>query len=199
MKKKVVGIIIVILFFSMSGGMLFWYFRGARETERALKQAVEQATKPVPKEVTVKVYFGNKNMSPAGDCKAVFPVERVVLNDLIVRRRAVEELLKGPTSEEKAQGYFSNIPTKEEIIAYREKIKQETGEAPYAGEEVTIKSFKILSGIAYIDFSEEFKAYGGGSCRVEGIKAQLNETVKQFKKIGAAMVLVGGKENVLRP
>jgi hypothetical protein len=199
MKKKIIGIIVIILLFGISGGMLFWYFRGAQESEAALKQAAEKAKKIAPKEVTIKIYFGNKNIGSAGDCKVVFPVERVIPNDLIVRRRAVEELLRGPTPEEKSRGYFSNLPDKEEIVAYREKIKQETGVAPYEGDEITINSFKILASAAYIDFSGEMRAYGGGSCRVEAIKTQLNETVKQFPKVGGAMILIDGKENALQP
>lgn len=199
MRKKIILIVIAVLLLGISLGLMLWYFRGVRESSKTLQKAMEQATKPVPKEITVKIYFGNKNMSPSGGCKDVFPVERVILNDLIIRRRAVEELLRGPTPEEKEKGYFSSIPDKEEIIAYRERIRQETGQVPYEGDEIKIKSFKIFIGAAYIDFSGEMRAYGGGSCRVEAIKAQINETVKQFPKIGNTVISIEGDQDALQP
>jgi len=201
MKKKILLISIVILLFAASGAMIFWYFRGVRQTEKNLERAVEKATKPAPKEVAIKIYFGNKDMNPSGNCTDVFPVKRVVLNDLIIRRRAVEELLRGPTQSEKEQGYYSGIPDRDEIISYREKIRQETGQVPYEGDEIKIKSFKILAGVAYIDFSKEMMAYGegSGSCRVDTIKAQIIETVKQFPKVGHAVISIEGDQHALQP
>lgn len=200
MKKKIFLIISAVCLIILSAGMIFWYFKGAREAERALRTAEEKARQQVPKEVTIKIYFGNSQMNPnVSNCKTVFPVERIVENDLIVRRRAIEELLKGPTAVEKEQGYFSSIPSREEIIAYREKVRQESGQAPYEGEEIKIKSFKILAGSAYIDFSGEMRAYGGGSCRVEAIKAQINETIKQFPKVGHAVISIEGDKDALQP
>ncbi len=197
MKKKLAIILSVILLL-VSGAMIFWYIGGMHEASADLTKAAGEAKKLETKQTVVKIYFGNRimNLNP-GDCKAVFPIERTVDNDLIVKRRAVEELLAGPTAEEAAQGYYSAIPSKDEVISYREKIKQETGQAPYEGDQVAIRSVKTMTGALYIDFSQEVKAYGGDSCRAEMIKTQLGQTAKQFPKVGGAVVSVDGVENAL--
>jgi len=127
----------------------------------------------------------------------VFPVERKIANDLIVKRRAFEEILLGPTAAEKEQGYFSALPSKEEMVNYRESKKLETGQAPYEGEEIKIQSVKIMIGMAYIDFSPEVFVLAADKCRAEMFKAQLFQTAKQFSKIGGAIITVGGVENAL--
>lgn len=196
MKKKIILGIIAIILLAGSGFMVWNYIETSRQASKALAEAKSQATEPIQAEVTVKVYFGNKTMAPSpSDCGAVFPVERVIPNDLIVRRRAIEEFLAGPTPGEAAQGYFSGLPTKEEIIAYREKIKTETGTAPYEGDEIKIKSVKILAGAAYVVFSKEFLAYGNDPCRLGLIKAALRESLKQFPRVGGVMISIEGKEN----
>jgi hypothetical protein len=196
MLKKIILLIIGILLFCGSGFMVWNYIETSRQVAKDLAKAKSQATEPVEPEMTIKVYFGNKNMALSpNDCTSIFPVERVVPNDLIVRRRAIEEFLAGPTPGEVAQGYFSGLPTKEEIIAYRDKIKTETGAAPYEGEEIKIKSVKILAGAAYVVFSKEFLAYGADPCRLGLIKAALRESLKQFPRVGGVMISIEGKEN----
>ena len=194
-KRRLLWIIIFLLFVASFLGILFLYFMAVEKSMMSLQQAQGLMQNTAPKEITVKVFFGNKKMNPgAADCKAVFPVARMIQNDLIVRRRAVEELLKGPTPGEIEQGYYSSIPGKEEIIEFRERIKKETGQAPYGGDEIKVNSLKVLAGgILYIDFSKEMKAYGGGSCRVDAIKAQINETLKQFSKVGHAAISIEGE------
>lgn len=194
MKKRsfFLCLFIIVLAIGVSVGVIAWYFG---EMEKSKEKTVQLAQEE-PKETTIKIYFGNKDMNPdVRDCRKVFPVERMIPNDLIIRRRAIEEILAGPTAAEKELGYYSNIPDKEEIINYREKIKQETGEMPYNGDEIKIRSVKILSGSAYLDFSEEMISYGGEKCRADAIKAQFNETVKQFPKIGAATLSIEGGTN----
>jgi len=184
----------IILAIGVSAGTIIWYSKKIITTEKLEAEAVRATAKEEPQEITVKIYFGNKNMNSGGkDCGAVFPVERTIPNDLIIRRRAIEEILAGPTAAEKEAGYYSNVPDKAEVINYREKIKEETGEAPYGGEEVKIKSVKILTDSAYIDFSKEMMAYGEDKCRAEAIEAQLSETIKQFPNIGAGVMLIDGE------
>lgn len=195
MKKKIISIIVIIFLFGSSAFMLVNYFMGVHGAAESLVESQKQAQAPVEPEVTIKAYFGNKNVNQnSSDCKTVYPVERVIPNDLIIRRRAIEEVLAGPTPAEIDQGYFSSFPNKDEIIAYREKIKEETGESPYEGDEIKIKSVKILSGTAYVVFSSEFKAVMVDQCRLERIKSSLAEAVKQFPKVGAAMIYIEGRE-----
>lgn len=186
-------LIIIIFVLGVSAGTVIWYFKEMNAVKKSSAENV-QVTEKEPREITVKIYFGNKNMNPDGkDCGAVFPVERTIPNDLIIRRRAIEEILAGPTAAEKEAGYYSNVPDKTEIINYREKIKEETNEAPYSGDTVQIRSVKILADSVYIDFSKEMGSYGGDICRAEAIEAQFSETAKQFPNIGEAVMLIDGE------
>lgn len=177
--------------------MVYWYIGGMGPASAHLDEVVEEAKKVEKKEMAVRIFFGNKEMNQnQADCKKVFPVERTVTNDLIVKRRAMEELLVGPTAEEAAQGYYSAIPNRDEVTNYREKIKQETGQDSYEGDQVIIRSVKIMIGMVYVDFSKEIFATGDDRCRIDMIKAQLSETAKQFPKIGGAIITILGEENV---
>ncbi len=197
MKKKL-AILFVIFFLAGAAAMFYWYIGGMKEASANLEEAKQEAKKVEAKETTVKIFFGNNNMNKnSADCKAVFPVERTVANDLIVKRRALEEVLIGPTASEAAEGYYSVFPNKDEVIKYREKIKQETGQAPYNGDEIKIKSVKIMIGMAYVDLSPEIFSYDKDNCRAEMIREQLFQTAKQFPKIGGAIITVGGVENAL--
>ncbi|MFA5413069.1 MAG: GerMN domain-containing protein [Patescibacteria group bacterium] len=194
MKKKI-AIVFIIISTAAAGAMLFGYIGGMKEASADLKNAVQEAKKVEAKETTVRIFFGNKNLNKnSNDCKAVFPTERTVPNDLIVKRRAFEEILLGPTAAEAAQGYYSALPSKEEMINYREQKKNESGQAPYDGDTVKINSVKIMIGMAYIDFSPEVFVLGADNCRAEMFKAQLFQTAKEFSKIGGAVITVGGVE-----
>lgn len=195
MRKRsfVLSLLIILLILGVLVGGEVWYLRISGKQPGVAPTLVERG----PEQTTIKIYFGNKNLNPnTADCRQVFPVERTIPNDLIVRRRAIEEVLAGPTKAELEGGYYSSIPNKDEIINYRNKVKEESGEAPYDGDEIKIRSVKILAGSAYIDFSKEMMAYGQDKCRAEAIRAQFNETVKQFPKTGAATILIEGTTKI---
>lgn len=195
MRKKIV-IILIILFLIGLGAINFWYI-GGLTASADLEGVNPEAKKTEVRETIVKIFFGNKNMNQnPGDCKVVFPVERTIINDSIVKRRAMEEILLGPTPAEVEQGYFSAFPDKDEVIAYREKIKKDSGQTPYDGDEIKINSVKIMIGMAYVDFSKEIFAASGDDCRVQTIKSQLSQTAKQFSKVGGAIITVLGVENI---
>ncbi len=196
MKRKLTIVFIIILI-AAAAAMFFGYLGGMKEASADLAGAVEVAKKVEAKETTVKIFFGNKimNQNP-GDCKVVFPVERTVSGDLIVKRRTMEEILLGPTAQEIQAGYFSALPSKEEVINYREKIKGETGAAPYDGDEILLKGVKISIGMIYADFSKEIFAISGDDCRIQLLKAQLSQTAKQFPKVGGTIITVGGMEKI---
>ncbi|MFA5128747.1 MAG: GerMN domain-containing protein [Patescibacteria group bacterium] len=197
MKKKLLIFASIILLIA-AAAMLFGYIGGMKEASADLKDAVQEAKKVEAKETTVKIFFGNKNLNQnQADCKAVFPIERTVPNDLIVKRRAFEEILFGPSATEIEQGYYSAIPSKEEMINYREQKKGETGQAPYIGDEIKIHSVKIMIGMAYVDFSPEIFVLAADNCRAQMFRAQLSQTAKQFPKVGGAIITVGGVENAL--
>ena len=68
--------------------------------------------KPVeePQSLETKIFFANVKLNEeTSDCKIVYPVSRSLQNVAGIERLAVEELIKGPTEEEKAEGYISEI------------------------------------------------------------------------------------------
>lgn len=129
------------------------------------------------KDLTVKAYFNNSKMDPEVSCDKVFPVEREISYTKAVARAALEELLKGPTDEEKADGFFTNINSG-----------------------VKINSLIIDKGTAKVDFDERIEFQVGGSCRVSAIRAEITETLKQFEFVDEVIISVNGRtEDILQP
>jgi hypothetical protein len=131
----------------------------------------------VSESIVVKAYFPNVNMGSTEDCSLVYPVEREVVKSIAVGRKSLEELLKGVTDIEEQEGYFTNI-----------------------GEGVDILSLTISNGIARVDFSSELGEGVGGSCKVESIRAQIEETLKQFDTVDEVVISIeGNSEDILQP
>ena len=125
----------------------------------------------------VKVFFGNSNLDPNVSCKEVFPVVRTVPKTQAVGQAAVNELLQGPTDEERAAGYFTSINSG-----------------------VALKSLRIASGTAYADFDESLEAGIGGSCRVAMTRWQIVETLRQFPTVQNVVLSINGRsEDILQP
>jgi hypothetical protein len=126
---------------------------------------------------TVKVYFNNNNLDPEASCNKVFPVDRVIPKTTAVARAALEALLAGPTTTEKASGYTTSIN---------------------AG--VKIQSLTIENQIARVDFDEQLEFQVGGSCRVSAIRAQITQTLKQFSTIENVIISINGRtDDILQP
>ncbi len=134
-------------------------------------------TPPAKKTMTVKVFFGNTVKNPDMiDCGKTYAVDRTVEQTVAVGRTSLTELLKGPTQAEKNQGYTSAIP---------------------AG--VVLNYLDIGSnGIAYADFNDKLTA--AGSCAGDLIRAQIEQTLKQWPTVKSVVIKVNGKsENILQP
>jgi len=136
--------------------------------------------KPVeePQSLETKIFFANVKLNEeTSDCKIVYPVSRSLQNVAGIERLAVEELIKGPTEEEKAEGYISEI-----------------------NPNVKVLGLSIEDGVARVDFSKELEEGVAGSCKVESIRAQIEETLKQFDNIDSVVISVEGKtEGILQP
>ena len=67
--------------------------------------------------------------------------------------------------------------------------------------ETKLVSLKVSSGTATVVFSSELQNYGGGSCNVQAIRAQIESTLKQFSSIKNVIISVEGKtpEETLQP
>lgn len=125
----------------------------------------------------VKIYFNNNKLDPEFSCNKVFPVERKIFKTQAVARSALTELLRGPTEEEKSEGYFTSI-----------------------NPGVKIQSLIIGNGTAKVDFDEQLEFQVGGSCRVAAIRAQITETLKQFPTINNVIISINGRtEEILQP
>ena len=120
--------------------------------------------------MTVKLYFGNKIFNPEMlDCSLVYPVERVIPFTKAVATATLNELLKGPTSEEKQKGYFSSIP-----------------------DGVKVNSIKMVGGTLLIDFNEVAMS-GGGSCGQSAKGSSMFTTLRQFPTVKDIKMTVNGK------
>ncbi len=129
----------------------------------------------------VSVFFSNSRNDPEMlDCSKVYPVKRKVLaifNKETAVQSALEELLQGPSFEEKETGFFTSI-----------------------NEGVAIRNLKIENKTVKIDFDEKLEFQVGGSCRVVAIRSQIIETVSQFQGIDEVVISINGRtKDILQP
>jgi len=122
--------------------------------------------------VDIEVYFVDREMMIIGDYEnLVKPFTRTVPDRPAIARTAIEELLKGPTPEETAQGYSTSI-----LLKWNVKLL----------------SLEIKEGTAFVDFSEELKSYGGGSAWVIAISQQIQKTLLQFADVDRVELFIEG-------
>ncbi len=125
----------------------------------------------------INVFFPNQMEGSSSDCRVVFPVVREIPATTSVATAAIKELLKGPTTEEKAQGFSTLIP-----------------------DGTVLHRITLASGIATADFSPALTQGMAGSCRVSAIHAQIEETLRQFPAIKQSAISVEGRtEDILQP
>ena len=126
---------------------------------------------------TIKIFFNNSKMDPEFSCNKVFPVQRTIPKIEAIARAAIEELLKGPTEQEKTESYLTSINSG-----------------------VKIQKLTIKDGIARIDFDEQLEFQVGGSCRVSAIRSQITETLKQFSTVEQVIISINDRtEDILQP
>ena len=109
------------------------------------------------------------------DCSEVIPVELDVTRSNLPVETALRALLAvGPTMSSKR----SAIPP-----------------------DTTLRSIVVKNGTATVVLSPELQNYGGGSCNVQAIRAQIESTLKQFSSIKNVIISVEGKtpEETLQP
>ncbi|MEK7213183.1 MAG: GerMN domain-containing protein [Patescibacteria group bacterium] len=127
--------------------------------------------------IKVKAFFSNNNLDPEVTCVKVFPVDREILKTPAVGLAALRELIAGPTSAEKRMGYGTVI-----------------------NPGVVVQKLTIESGVASVDFNEELERQVGGSCRVSAIRAQIEETLKQFSTVKEVIISINGRtQDILQP
>lgn len=118
----------------------------------------------------------DQNIEEGADCRETVALERTTPHTAGVARAALNELLLGVTEEEKVFGYSSAIP-----------------------ENVALKSLRIEEGVALVDFNGELNDVAG-SCRVEAIRAQIENTLFEFPIVEEVIISIEGKtEEILQP
>lgn len=125
--------------------------------------------------MTVKIFFGERDQGE--DCSRVTAVDRRIERTLTPARRALEELLAGPVASE--------------IIA---------GRTTAINSGVALRMVTIENGVARADFDSMLEAGVGGSCRVQAIRAQITETLRQFPAVESVIISVNGRvQDALQP
>ena len=125
----------------------------------------------------IKIYFVNPELGSEMDCDKVFWVEREILKTEAIGRAALEELLRGPTLQERQRGFSTS-----------------------SNSGVRVQNLIIKDGVARVDFNEQIDFQIGGSCLVTSIRSQVEETLKQFSTIKEVVISVNGRvDDVLQP
>jgi len=100
-------------------------------------------------------------------------VKRPLPENVDPMKFVLEQLLAGPTAEEKASGLFSQIPEKTKLRAVRRK-----------------------AGTVSADFTKDLEMYGGGTAKVYGSLEQIVYTLTALKGVKAVQILVEGRREV---
>jgi len=126
----------------------------------------------------IKVYFGNSVLDPGAlFCEKTYPVTRKIIKTKAIAMKALEELLLGPSEEEKNHGFFTSI-----------------------NDGVKVQKLVIENGVAKADFSSKLEEQVGGSCRIFAIRSQIEETLKQFPSVKKVIISIDDRtEDVLQP
>lgn len=120
------------------------------------------------------------------------PVTRVIADTPAIATATLRELLWGPTPGNLA-GFTTAIPTPQEVLTF-------PGREPDWGPRVQLLDLTITNGVATANFSQEMRAYGGGSARVQAISQQIRQTLLQFPTVTSVQIAIEGEtEGVLQP
>jgi hypothetical protein len=120
------------------------------------------------------------------------PVQRRIPKTSGIGAAALEELLWGPSPPNLA-GFGTALPTPAEVLSF-------SGREPDWGPRVTLRKLTVQDGVAVADFSQEIRAYGGGSLRVSLLRQQIVQTLEQFPTVQEVIIAVEGEtEGVLQP
>ncbi|HYF61604.1 MAG TPA: Gmad2 immunoglobulin-like domain-containing protein, partial [Herpetosiphonaceae bacterium] len=118
---------------------------------------------------------------------------RYVPRTASVATAALRELSWGPTGNEvDMAGFTSALPTTN-LIADRDPFPADWTSR------VRLQSISIRDGVAFVDWSKEMAAWGGGSARLGLLTRQVEQTLAQFPTITGVQMTVDGSAEVLQP
>jgi spore germination protein GerM len=125
--------------------------------------------------MAVKLYFPNTKLG-SGDCVVkVFPVTRRIKKTPAVARAALEQLFAGPSSEEKARGFYSDFSEETKSFFLSVNVKNKA-------------AYVNLSDPALTPVTGNFTTSCGGSNFFD----QVNSTLKQFPSIKKVFFAIKG-------
>lgn len=120
-------------------------------------------------------------------------VTRYVPRNEAVGTAVLRELSWGPAGNESAAaGMTTALPTPQEVARSMAPRNEWSGRA-------YLRSLKIENGVAYIDWSREMTAWGGGSTRLHFFGEQVVTSLKQFPSVESIQMTVEGSQEVLQP
>lgn len=123
--------------------------------------------------MTVDLYF----VETFNNQEDLVKVEREIPQTEAVGKASIEELLKGPSSEEKEKGFYSAL-----------------------NEGVELQSIEIEDGTAKLDFNQKLQEGIAGSAWVETIREQIRKTISQFETVDEVIISINGQtEGILQP
>jgi len=140
---------------------------------------IDKVTVPVRfsqsgEDMNVQVFFNRQNTA---ECENVVAVSRTIPRTQQTARAAIEQLLSGPTASEQQAGYLTSINSG-----------------------VRIQRLVIQNGVAEIDFNEALESGATGSCKVQAIRSQIEQTLLQFNTVQSVKISINGRtEDVLQP
>jgi len=168
--KNRLGIFLAILVFTVSGA------RGEIWSQLKPKPFEPLAHRVLTPCVTVKIYFENDSleqrdaveMGQHGEIVRVYPIKRCI-SALQLPTAALQELLKGPTGQERRQGYDTNL------------------------EGLTLRRFWVRRGVATVELVGELRLRG----ELSGLRLrlQVEKTLKQFRSIRKVVIRVNGRRD----
>lgn len=126
--------------------------------------------------MNVNVFFSDRAKDPDGmQCETTYAFTRRVPKTTAVARTALIELLRGPMGTEANATTHINSGTK-------------------------LNSIRIENGTAYADFDHMLGVNVGGSCRVQAIRSQIENTLLQFPTVQNVIISIDGdSELILQP
>ncbi len=127
-------------------------------------------------EIPLKIFFPNERQGSGNDCRSVYPIQRTVEKTQGTAEAALRALLEGPNQLEQSEGYRSEIPSGTQL-----------------------NRIVIDAGTARADFSAELNG-AAGSCRVNAIRSQIEQTLRQFTTVRKVVISVqGDAKTALQP
>lgn len=157
------------------GFMVAEFFAGRGEVKTAIS-SMNLALSPaagMPELQKVQLFFFDKTTSETGGCTSTVRVERSVQKTPRIATAALLELINGPIFDEEHNGLFSLIPTS-----------------------AWLNSLTIEEGVATVDISDDIEK-NGNACRMEGIVAQIRQTLLQFPSVKKVRLLADGREEAV--